>query len=129
MAWHGEHHAFVMEEYIRNGDSVITTQRAFRIRFELGRHDPVPDRKTIHVWVSNFRATGSALKKKSPGRPCTVTTPENVARVRASIQQSPKRSAHKHAAALGLSDRSVRRILHRNMSALYRSNGSRWFRS
>ena len=115
MAWHGEHRAFVVEEYIRNGESVITTQRAFRIRFELGRHDPVPDRKTIHVWVSNFRATGSALKKKSPGRPRTVTTPENVARVRASIQQSPKRSALKHAAALGLSDRSVRRILHRNL--------------
>ncbi|PNF42023.1 hypothetical protein B7P43_G12304 [Cryptotermes secundus] len=115
MAWHSEHRAFVVEEYIRNGESVITTQRAFRIRFELGRHDPVPDRKTIHVWVSNFRATGSALKKKSPGRPRTVTTPENVARVRASIQQSPKHSALKHAAALGLSDRSVRRILHRNL--------------
>jgi hypothetical protein len=26
---------------IRNGGSVITTQRAFRIRFELGRNDPV----------------------------------------------------------------------------------------
>jgi hypothetical protein len=63
-----------------NGGSVITTQRAFRFRFELGRHDPVPVRKTIHFWVSNFRATGSALKKKSPGRPRTVTTPEVVAR-------------------------------------------------
>jgi hypothetical protein len=66
MAWRGEHRAFVVEEYIRNGGSVITTQRAFRIRFKLGRHDPVPVRKTIHVWVSNFRATGSALKKKLP---------------------------------------------------------------
>jgi transposase len=71
MAWRGEHRAFVVEEYIRNGGSVITTQRAFRKRFELGRHDPVPVRKTIHDWVSNFRATGSALKKKSPGRPRT----------------------------------------------------------
>jgi hypothetical protein len=102
MALRGEHLAFVVEEYIRNGGSVITTQRAFRIRFELG-------------WVSNFRATGSALKKKSPGRPRTVTTPEVVARVRASIQQSPKRSALTHAAALGLCDRSVRRILHRDL--------------
>lgn len=33
--------------------------------------------------------------------------------VRASIQKSPRRSARKHAAALWLSDRSVRRILHR----------------
>ncbi|XP_025407883.1 uncharacterized protein LOC112681783 [Sipha flava] len=67
------------------------------------------------VWVFNFRATGSALKKKPPGRPLTITTPENVARVRASIQKSPRHSAVKHAAALGLSDRSVRRILHRDL--------------
>ncbi|KAL4149807.1 hypothetical protein QTP88_003669 [Uroleucon formosanum] len=115
MAWHGEHRAFVVEEYIRNGDSAITTQRAFRIRFKLGRHDPVPDRKTIQVWLSNFRATGSALKRKSSGRPLTATTPDNVARVSASIQQSPRRSALKHAAALELSDRSVRRILHTHL--------------
>jgi hypothetical protein len=49
MAWRGEYRAFVVEEYIRNGGSVITTQRAFRIRLELGRHDPVSVRKTIHV--------------------------------------------------------------------------------
>ena len=35
--------------------------------------------------------------------------------VRASIQQSPKHFALKHAAALELSDRSVRRILHRDL--------------
>lgn len=55
------------------------------------------------------------LRKKPSGRPLTITTPENVARVRASIQQSPRRSAVKHAAALGLSDRSVIRILHRDL--------------
>lgn len=62
MAWLGEHRAFVVEEFISNGGSVITTQRAFRIRFELGQHDRVPDRKIIQQWVSNFRQTGSALK-------------------------------------------------------------------
>ncbi|GFX64114.1 DUF4817 domain-containing protein [Trichonephila clavipes] len=59
-AWHSEHRAFVVEEYIHNGGSVITTQRAFRIRFQHGRHDPVPDRKTVHVRVE---ATGSAIKR------------------------------------------------------------------
>jgi len=38
-----------------------------------------------------------------------------VAAVRASILKSPRRSARKHAAALRLSDRSVRRILHRDL--------------
>ncbi|GFY72754.1 hypothetical protein TNIN_387801 [Trichonephila inaurata madagascariensis] len=49
MEWNGEHRALFVDEYIHNDDSVITTQRAFRIWFQLGRHYPVPDRKTIHV--------------------------------------------------------------------------------
>jgi len=67
MAWHSEHCAFVVEEYIRNGGSVITTQWAFRIWFKLGRHDSVLDRKTIQVWLLNFRKMGSAARKKLPG--------------------------------------------------------------
>ena len=35
--------------------------------------------------------------------------------VRASILKSPRRSARKHATAIRLSDRSVRRILHRDL--------------
>ena len=90
-------------------------RRAFRIRFAPGRRVTVPDKKTIYRWVSNFRQTGSALKQTSPGRPRTATGPENVAVVRASILKSPRRSARKHAAALRLSERSVRRILHRDL--------------
>jgi hypothetical protein len=115
MAWSVENRSFVVEEFFQNGGSPMMTQRAFRIRFTLGRHDPVPDKKTIRNWVSNFRQTGSILKRKSTGRPRTATGPENVAAVRASIEQSPRRSARKHADALGLSDRSVRRILHRDL--------------
>jgi len=108
MAWSGEHRAFVVEEFTNNGGSPITSQRAFRIRFALNRRNPVPDSKTIHNWVSNFRQTSSALKRKSTGRPRTATRLENVAAVRTSIE---RRSARKHAAALHLSDRSVWRIL------------------
>jgi transposase len=115
MAWSVEHRAFVVEKFIQNGGSPIMTQRAFRFRFALRPRDPVPDKKTIHNWVSNFRQTGSALKRKSPGRPRTATGPEAVAAVRASIERSPRRSARKHADALRLSDRSVRRILHRDL--------------
>jgi hypothetical protein len=109
MAWTREHRAFVVEEFIKNGGSPVATQRAFRIHFALGRRDTVPDKNTIYRWVSNFRKTGSALNQTSPGRPRTATGPENVAVVRASILKSPRRSA------LRLSDRSVRRILHRDL--------------
>jgi len=36
MAWLGEHRAFIVEEFIKNGRSPVATQRAFRIRFALG---------------------------------------------------------------------------------------------
>ena len=62
MNWTGEHHAFTVETFIKTNESVTATQRAFRMHFKLGRHDPVPARNTILVWVNNFRATGSALK-------------------------------------------------------------------
>ena len=42
MAWSGEHRAFVVEQFVKNGESVIATQRSFRIHFSLNRHDPVP---------------------------------------------------------------------------------------
>ena len=54
MVWLGEHCAFIVEEFIINGGSPVATQRAFRIRFALGRREAVPDKKTIYHWVSNF---------------------------------------------------------------------------
>lgn len=112
MPWSGEQRGFVIEAFFKNAESVIATQRAFRTRFSLNPNESVPDRKTILNWVKNLRATGSAMPKKPFGRPKSVRTPENIAAVRTSIEQSPSRSARKHASALGISDRTVRRILH-----------------
>jgi len=103
MAWSREHRSFVVEEFINNNGYRIS----IRVRFALGRHDSVPDRKNIKNFVSNFRQKCSALKIKHTGRPKTVTGPENVAAVKAAIDQSPQRSARKHAAALQLSDRKL----------------------
>jgi hypothetical protein len=93
MAWSGEHRAYVVETYFKNAESLIATQRLVRTPFKLGRNATVPDRKTILLLVANFRATGSALKKKPHGR----------------------RSARKHADTMGMSERSVRRILHADL--------------
>jgi hypothetical protein len=116
MGWTGEHRGFVVEAYYENNRSVIATQIALRTHFALGRNASVPDWKTILLWIYNLQVTASTLKRKSPGRPTTVKTPENVKAVRASIQQSPKRSARKHAMALGISSRSLRRILHADLN-------------
>jgi hypothetical protein len=104
MAWSGEHRAYIVETYLKNAESVIATQWLVWTHFRLGRNATVPDRKTILLWVANFRATGSALKKKLPRRPRTVRSPQNVQAVRQAITQSPWCSARKHAAAIGMSE-------------------------
>ena len=44
MNWTGKHRAFTMETFIKTNESVTATQRAFRVHFKLGRHDPVPSK-------------------------------------------------------------------------------------
>ena len=112
MAWSTEHNAFVVETYFKCGDSVIAAQRQFRTHFGVGWHGRVPNRKTILLWLRNFRQTSSTLKQKSPGRTRSIQTPETITTVRHAVTTSPQHSAAKHALALGVSDPSERRILH-----------------
>jgi len=80
MAWLGEHRAFIVEEFIKNGGSPVTTQRAFRIRFALGRRAAVPEKRTIYLWVSNFRQTGQTLEglKEAIRQEVAAITPEMI---------------------------------------------------
>ena len=74
MTWTGKHRAFIVENFLTNGESVTAALRNFRNHFQLRRRDPVPDRKTVLLWVENFRATGSALKRKPPGFRLTLSS-------------------------------------------------------
>jgi len=111
MRWSNEQRAFAVEAYFSNGRSVISTQRAFQNRFNIAPLGPVPDRKSILLWVTMFRETGSVQKRRS-GDARPIRSAENIEAVKVSFLRSPRRSARKHASALGISDRSVRRILH-----------------
>jgi len=75
---------------------------------------PFPN--AIRRWVRQWREEGSVTCKKPPGQPSSVHTPDNIARVLASVSRSPRRSALKHAQALHKSGRSVRRILRSDLS-------------
>jgi hypothetical protein len=55
------------------------------------------------------------MKRRPPGRPRTVRTPENVNRVRPAVLQSPRRSARRQSVALQLPN-TVRRVLHKDLS-------------
>jgi hypothetical protein len=56
---------------------------------------------------------GSVMKTVPPGPTISAHTPDNVERVRQAMLRSPGRSARRHSAELGLSNRTVRRIFHK----------------
>ena len=90
--WSKEERAFVVEAHLSNGRSIIATQRVFRTRFNIHTGAPLPCRQLTALWVNTFRV-GDNVKKKHK-RP-------------AKSVRSPRRSASKHAAALGISDHTV----------------------
>ena len=114
--WTAQHRAFVVEAYFKNDDSTVTSQRLFRTHFNVPRHGCVPCCYTIKEWVQGFRENASVLKRRLPGRIPTARTPGNVDKLRMAIVKSPRRSVRRHSAAIGLSDRSVRRILHKDLN-------------
>ena len=80
--WTLEHRVFAYDSFIKNGESIVETQRLFRCRFTIGRHGNIPSRYTILRWVIFFRTRRTIMKKKPPGPVATARTPENVERVR-----------------------------------------------
>ncbi|PNF39387.1 hypothetical protein B7P43_G13223 [Cryptotermes secundus] len=114
MRWMSEQCAFAVEAYFSNNHSYVAVQRAFHTHFGIKPRGPVPDRKSIVLWVENFRTTGSVVKTSS-GQQRTIMMPENVEEVRQLILRSPRCSAHKHAVALDISHRSMCRILHEHL--------------
>jgi len=90
LAWLGEHRAFIVEKFIKNGGSQVATQRAFHLRFALGRREAVPDKKTIYRWVSDFRQTGQTLEalKEAIRQEVAAITPEMILKVRGYISLS-----------------------------------------
>jgi hypothetical protein len=106
--WSAVRRAFAVQTFLRNNDTVITTQKIFRRHFNSGRHGTVPDHNTFKKWVQKFRTSAFATHKIHEGRVRTVRT--EIAR--AAICRGPKRSAYRHSVALNVSSRSLRRIVH-----------------
>lgn len=110
-SWTKKQRAYVVEYFLKNGESVIAVQRAFKREFKLKRHDKPPDRKIILKWVENFRETGSVVVHNHPGRRRSSGTPQNIEKVRAAMTRSPRRSVRRQAMALKIPRTSLRRII------------------
>ncbi|GFG36036.1 hypothetical protein Cfor_03722 [Coptotermes formosanus] len=72
-----------VELFIRTG-SITETQRGFRR--ELNQQE-APSPNAIRRWVRQWREKGSVTCKNPPGRPSSVRTPNNIARVLASVSR------------------------------------------
>ena len=110
MSWSGAQRAFFVECLKKNGNSYVAAKREFKIRYNINYKKPVPSRNTIVRWVKKFRACGTTLTPKSAGRTRNVRTPENVAKVKSAVHQSPMRSARKHAPVLRVPEKLKARI-------------------
>jgi len=115
----GARRAFAVKSFYKNNDSYVVAQREFRKKFGIHRNSKVSSPHAIKTWVNNFEQTGSTVKKKGSSVK-TVRTSHNIDAVRASFEQSPRRSAVRHSKTLGLSESSVRRILHLDLHCGYR---------
>lgn len=79
----------------------------------------VPDRKKALLGVQRVRKTGSILMSKPLGRTKCARTPDNIAAVKGSVEQSPGHSARKRALVLRSSERIVRQTLHAYLHLQY----------
>jgi hypothetical protein len=116
-----------VKAFYKNRNSFVIAQRVFRREFGIHRNRAVPSAHThtIKACFRNFEATGSTLKKKG-GSVKTERTPENIAVVRDATEKSPHRSGRRHSVSLGLSEATVRRILHTpHSSGVQTSNSAR----
>ena len=52
------------QTYFSQSHSIVAVQRAFRTHYQIPPRDRVPDRKSILLWVENFRETGSVSEKR-----------------------------------------------------------------
>jgi len=100
-SWIGAQRAFAVKPFYKN-DSYVADQREFHKKFGIHLNSKVPSAHAIKKWVNNFEQTGSTVKKKG-GSVKTVHTSQNIDAVRASFEQSPRRSAVRHSKELGLS--------------------------
>ena len=90
-SWTGAQRAFAVKSFYMNSDSYVAARREFRKTFGIHRYSKVPLAHAIKTWVINFEETGSTVKKKG-GSVKTVRTPQSTDAVRASFEQSPRRS-------------------------------------
>lgn len=98
----------IVEIYIQQNKSIVKTQRAFK---KINKVKSAPSKKTIYRLYERF-TTGDALANpKRPNKKRPKRSDENIAAVRASVEQSPTTSQKRRSQQLGIPRSTLQRIL------------------
>ena len=106
-----EQHVQIIKFYYQNQCSVRETFRA--LRYFYPRHNR-PAESTIQRLMAKFESTGSINNQSTPICRRNARSAENIAAVRESIRENPRRSISHRSQELGLST-STWRILRRDL--------------
>ncbi|KAJ8933605.1 hypothetical protein NQ318_002768 [Aromia moschata] len=98
----------IVSMFLRNNRSVILAQREFRGRF---RGRLAPTGQTLLRLAARLEETGSTRDSSRSGRPRSSRSVENIAAVAADLEEDPQTSTRRRATQLGISRRSLQRIL------------------
>ena len=98
----------IIELYFENHCSIILTQKAYRRHYNVRQ---APNQSTIDRLVKRFQQQGSVSDLPQTGRQRSVRTAENVSLVEDSIAENPDTSTRRRATQIGMSRRSLQRIL------------------
>lgn len=103
----------IVSIFLRNNSSVVLAQREFRRRFP-GR--PTPTAQTLRRLATNLEEYGTTRDVAKSGRPRSARSAENIAAVAEDVEVSPETSTRRRATQLGLSRRSLQRILVKDLN-------------
>lgn len=95
--------------------SSLTQQQSIeRLRVAFG--DDAPSRTTVFEWFAEFRRGRRSLEDEArTGRPVEATTNENIAAVRAMVEEDARLTVVQLEVAIGISSGSIRTILHEKL--------------
>ena len=93
----------------------LTQQQSIeRLRAAFG--DDSPSRTTVFEWFAEFRRGRRSLDDEArPGRPVEATTEQNIAAVRAMVNDDARLTVAQLEVAIGISSGSIRTILHEKL--------------
>ena len=98
----------IVSIFLRNNSSFALTQREFCRRF---RGRPTPTGQTLRRLATRLEETGITRDAPKAGRPRSSRSAENIAAVVQDVEGEPGTSTRRRATQLGISRRSLRRIL------------------